>query len=453
MNYNLVSALLVFGALSIGVTQLPAFGQTLGFDESSSVIVNDKRVALTLEMRPLFVIEDDKDGSVVIRLREVNTNVTIPHVTYQIKMMRTSELLVDDRFHSHEGILSLRIEHTQTDKVEVIGNRESLYDAMIADLKNPAVVKGSILDGGLYHYNIMVLSMSEYENKLSEPLNFDLYASIGKTSPHEVLDADGKQHTLSIKTYYDQIIDHGYDSSSRVLTFRMPLNWNVNYLSQVPFVHEEVQIRQDFTELMSNSYLGTINSVELSNKEVMIDDYSYENTRTVHFMVGKDKLIRIAQKQKPDQNMAVFTLMPREVPKFPLEILSEKENFLLQIGWSPSVIEPQKPTKFIVTLRDPKTLDTLRHSSADLVLQKDGNEIFRGHHRAPIGAIVQDYTFTEEQSGTILLLVENINNTGESARLLFTVVPEFTSSPFVAMVAVLSAAIIIAKVRSLRTSW
>jgi hypothetical protein len=398
-------------------------------------------------MKPVFLTEDDKVGSATIRLRDVNTDATVPHVTYHVKIMRASELLVDDRFHSHDGVILLRFEHTDTQS-EVIGNRESLYNAVIVDQQNPALVKGSILVGGLYHYNVTVLSMKEYENKLAEPLNFDLYASVGKTSHYEVLDADGEQRSLSIKTYYDEINNLDYDSSSRMMTFTMPLNWNVNYLSQVPLVHEEVQIPRDFAELMSNSYVGTINGVELSNKEVMIDDFSYENIRTIHFVVPKDRLISIAQKQSPKQDIAVFTLMPRDVPKFPLEIISGKENFLLQISWNPAVIEPDKSTKFIVTLRDPKTLDTINHASADFVLLKDGKEIFRKHHTAPIGAIVQDYTFTKEQTGTLLLLIENINNTGESAPLLFTVVPEFPLGPFVAMFAVVSAVIIITKIRS-----
>jgi len=446
MNLSVMSSL-ISGLLLICATQLPVFGQGLGFDESRSIIVDNRRISVTLDMKPVFLTEDDKNGSAVIRLREVNTDATVPHVTYHIKIMRLSEVLLDDLFHSHDGIVSLRLEHIDTGRVEVMGDRESLYNAVIADQQNPAVVRGSILDGGLYHYNISVLSMRQYDNRLEEPLNFDLYASVGKTY-HHVLDVDDKQHMLSIKTYYDQINNIEYDSSSRMVTFTMPLNWNVNYLSQIPFVHEEVQIPRDFTELMSNSYIGTINGVELSNKEVMIDDYSYENIRTVHFIVPKDRLIDIAQKQTSQQNIAVFTLMPREIPKFPLEILSGKENFLLQISWSPAVIEPDKSTKFIVTLRDPKTLDTLNHARADFVLLKDGKEIFRKHHTAPIGAVVQDYTFTKEQAGSVLLLIENINNTGESAPLLFTVVPEFPLGPFVAMIAVISVVIAITKIRS-----
>ena len=87
-------------------------------------------------------------------------------------MMRTNELLLDDQFHSSDGVVAIRFEHTDTEKNEVIGNRESLYNAVVTNREIPAVVKGPVLDGGLYHYNISVLSLGQYENKLAEPLNF-----------------------------------------------------------------------------------------------------------------------------------------------------------------------------------------------------------------------------------------------------------------------------------------
>lgn len=278
---SLLGILLAAVILLIGMIQLPAHGQGLGFVESNSVVIENKRVSVTIDMKPVFVTENDKEGSVTIRLREVNTDSTVPHVTYHVKVTRASELLLDEKFHSHSGTVSLRLEHT--DEIEVIGERESLYNSVIADKENPAIVKGPILTGALYYYNVSILSMREYENRLAEPLNFDLYTSIGKTSSIQVLDTDGRQSTLSIKTYYDDIENIEYDSSSKTVTFTMPFNWDPAFLANVPFIHEEVQFPRDFGELMVNSYIGTINGVELSNKEVMIDD-SLEDKRTVHFI-------------------------------------------------------------------------------------------------------------------------------------------------------------------------
>lgn len=437
---------LASGIFLVTIAQSPAFGQALGFDESRTFAIDNRRLSVTLEMRPLFITEDTQESTATIRLREVNTDATVPHVTYHVKIVRSGELLVDDRFHSHEGTLLFRFENADT-KDELTGERESLYDAIIADRQNPVIIKGPLY-GALYHYEISIISMREYDNRLAQPFYSNLYANIGQDFHHIVIDRDGNEHTLTIKTYYDQILDLEYDASTNAIIFTMPLEWDVEYLNRVPFIHEEVLIPLEFAELISNGYIGILNGMELSTREVMIDDYSYENTRTVHFVVTNDKLKRIALTQQPTENIAVFTLLPMETPKFPLEILSGREDFLLQVSWSPAVIEPDKPTKFIITIRDPVTLDTFRFGTADFVLLKDGREIFRQSHTAPIGAIVQDYTFTQDQTGSVLLLIENINNTGDSAPLLFTVVPEFPFGSLIAITAVTSMVIVATKIRT-----
>ncbi|MEM2759396.1 MAG: hypothetical protein QXN83_00975 [Nitrososphaerales archaeon] len=432
----------------IGLLQQPIYGQALGFVESNSILVGNKRLSLTIDMKPAF-LDGETEGTSVIRLREIANDRTIPHVTFNIKLMRASELLFDEYFHSHDGMLSIRFEHVDNDRTQVIGSRESIYNAIVADSSSP-IVRGRVLGGGLYHYSVTVLSMEQYENRLVQPLRFDLYTSIGKTFNYQVFDSEQSARTLFIKTYYDQINDLQYSSSERKVAFTMPLNWNVNFLSQVPLIHEEVLIPLDFAELMSNSYTGTLNGVELSSREVIIDDYSYENIRTVHFVVPKDRLIAISQRLGPgaERNVATFTLAPSDVQKFPLEILSGREKFLLQISWSPPTIEPDRPTKFIVTIRDPNTLDTLQHARADFVLLKDGKEIFRKHHAAPIGAIVQDYTFSKDQTGTIMLNIQNINNSGDSAPLLLSVVPEFPAGVYAVSAVLIILAIAFARTRS-----
>lgn len=434
--------------LLISATQLPVFGHGMPFDVGE-VMVGDRRVSVTIDMKPVFLTQDDKVGSAIIRVKEVKTNMTLPHITYHLKITRVSELLLDERFHSHDGVVSLRFEHTDADKAEVIGNRESLYNAVLADLGNHAVVRGPVLVGGLYHYNITALSMERDENKLEEPWNINLYVSVGTKSEYDAIGTDSKQHKLSINSYYDQVSDIDYDTSTSTIFFTMPLNWNINYLEQIRFLHTEVRIPRDFGELMRSSYIGKMNGYELSSREVIVDDYSYGDNRIVHFVVAKAKLINIMLKQNPENDTAVFTLKPTEIPKFPLEILSGRQDLLVQITWNPPLIEPGKPIKFAVTIRDAKTLDAIKDSSADFVLLKDGKEIFRKHHRAPIGEIVQDYTFSEEQTGSILLLIGNINNTGDSAPLMLTVVPEFPMAVMALMTVMVATAVALGRFKKI----
>ncbi|MEM3084111.1 MAG: hypothetical protein QXP61_03380, partial [Nitrososphaerales archaeon] len=148
----------------IGLLQQPIYGQALGFVESNSILVGNKRLSLTIDMKPAF-LDGETEGTSVIRLREIANDRTIPHVTFNIKLMRASELLFDEYFHSHDGMLSIRFEHVDNDRTQVIGSRESIYNAIVADSSSP-IVRGRVLGGGLYHYSVTVLSMEQYENRL-----------------------------------------------------------------------------------------------------------------------------------------------------------------------------------------------------------------------------------------------------------------------------------------------
>jgi hypothetical protein len=101
---------------------------------------------------------------------------------------------------------------------------------------------------------------------------------------------------------------------------------------------------------------------------VVIDDYTSEQNRIVHFVVNKAMLHRI-EETLDDSETAVFTLAPAEKPRFPLDILSlPGEKFLLQLSWGPDIIETGVPTTFVMNIQDPATGDLLRGSSFDLVL-------------------------------------------------------------------------------------
>ena len=112
----------------------------------------------------------------------------------------------------------------------------------------------------------------------------------------------------------------------------MPFTWEHTYVDQVPVLHLEVQFPKTIEELQTNSYRGTLNGRELEAQAVIIDDYTSEQNRIVHFVVNNAMLHRFAEKIS-DSEIAVFTLAPTEKPKFPLDILSlPGEKFLFQLS-------------------------------------------------------------------------------------------------------------------------
>jgi peptide/nickel transport system substrate-binding protein len=206
----------------------------------------------------------------------------------------------------------------------------------------------------------------------------------------------------------------------------MPFTWEHTYVDQVPVLHTEVQFPKTIEELQTNSYRGTLNSRELEAQAVVIDDYTSEQNRIVHFVVNNAMLHRI-EETLDDSETAVFTLAPAEKPRFPLDILSlPGEKFLLQLSWGPDIIETGVPTTFVMNIQDPATGDLLRGSSFDLVLIQDGNEIHSTHMSSEFGTYSYEYTFSK--AGTVTLAANNINSQGESAKI-DVVVQQGTGNP------------------------
>jgi peptide/nickel transport system substrate-binding protein len=152
--------------------------------------------------------------------------------------------------------------------------------------------------------------------------------------------------------------------------------------------------------LQTNSYRGTLNGRELEAQAVVIDDYSSEQNRIVHFVINNAMLHRI-EETITDSDIAVFTLAPAEKPRFPLDILSlPGERFLFQLSWGPDIIETGVPTTFVMNIQ---------------VLIQDGNEIHSTHMSSEFGTYSYEYTFSK--AGTVTLAANNINGQGESSRI------------------------------------
>ena len=82
-------------------------------------------------------------------------------------------------------------------------------------------------------------------------------------------------------------------------------------------------------------------------------------------------------------------------------------------------------TKFIFTIRDPVTLETKLNSLYDFVILQNGKEIHRSSGNAVIGGGFEDFTFTEDQTGPIIIRFEKIAGTSTSTQFAIVVAPEF----------------------------
>jgi hypothetical protein len=381
---------------------------------SPPITISNKQVSVEASITPTFLdqIPSSEPTLIVRALDDPSRNSTIPGIDFRIVVELNNEILLDQQFRSSDGVVKANlIPNRDIQGWEVNGQAKPSTPIEVSQ-SNPVELQSRILTaGGLYHI-MVVIEKSSSGLIVQSDQKFDLFVSVGSSYVFSVRTPQSEEQMV-VKTYYDEITN--FDYSNKTIKFEMPFTWDRTYVDQVPVLHVEVQFPKTLGDLQTNSYRGTLNGRDLEAQAVVIDDYTSEQNRIVHFVINNPMLSRFAERIN-DSNVAVFTLAPVEKPKFPLDILSlPGEKFLFQLSWGPDIIETGVPITFVMNIQDPSTGDLVRGSSFDFVLIQDGNEIHTNHMSSEFGTYSYDYTFSK--AGRVTLAANNINSESESAKI------------------------------------
>ena len=145
--------------------------------------------------------------------------------------------------------------------------------------------------------------------------------SIGKTFPFVIKKSahssnnnnDEKDNlTSQVKTFYDEIQDFSFNKENLKISFKMPFNWDLNYVNQILTLHEEIIVPKSYTPLSNvSSFIGTLNGMKIPST-ILIDDYSDKNNRIVHIVITTFKLKEYDKQiiEEGGNPYAVFELEP-----------------------------------------------------------------------------------------------------------------------------------------------
>jgi len=405
-----LTLVMIIATAAVSTTITDTYGHGLGTDTSLPATISNRQVVVEASLTPTF-IDQVESGSprFVVRVLEAGSgNTTISNIDVRIVVSLRDEVLLDQRFRSSDGVVAANLVPDPEISSWQINGQAPPEQVQISQ-SSPIELRSKIMtEGGLYHIAVTI-ERSSSGIEVDSDRRFDLYVSIGTSYVYDV--EGGNQ--MVVKTYFDEVSDFNY--SNGTISFDMPFTWDRTYVSQVPVLHMEVQFPKAIEELKTNSYRGTLNGIELESQAIVIDDYSSEQHRIVHFVVNNAMLTRFAGSMG-DTDIASFALMPAEKPKFPLDIMSlPTERFLVQLSWGPDVIETGTPTTFVMNIKDPATDEIIRGSSFDFVVTQDGREIHRRHMSEEFGLYSFQYSFPT--AGTVTLAVDNINGQGESAKI------------------------------------
>ncbi len=314
-----------------------SFGHGVGSEIFPPVDLYGKQVSLEVSSSTNNPDQND-DQQITISLIDFDSKITLRDVTFLIKSSRGEQFLFEKELQSHNGIMIFNFISENTGTIQVQEENKQDFFSSLIGLENRMInVKGPKLsEGGLYKFDISILTADSYSKKLDIPLTFNAGISIAQTSKHEINHPIFGSQTINVVTYYDEIKNFQYDIESKEITFSMPFEWSVNNINQTSVVHEELVIPKTFGDLLVSGFSIYVNGIKLSDDVTTIDDF-FSDGRVIHFIISKKELWNV-YKHDLNQNGMNFLIKPNS-DDIQLSSVTENGQFRIITSWEPENLQ------------------------------------------------------------------------------------------------------------------
>ena len=299
-----IFCLTLIGLLGIYVPQA-IFGDGLTAENLPPATVGDRQASLFVKISPpILTTESQENAFLQFRLFDERDNQTIKFVTYEIAIRKAdapqdSRPLLRDFFHAPNGLLTIKVDPTESGSVQLFGDRDPFQNALVADPGGTVNIRGPILtDGGLYHIEVRIFGIDNIRN-IFTPENaprFDSYLSIGDITYHN-LTYNGQGYNSTLISYYDEIDGFDFNPQTKQISWSMPFDWNTTRIQeQNIFVHEEIKLPNAFLEEIGAStspatFIATVNTQPLTGRALAIDPFTSNDTTIVHYLINKNQIL------------------------------------------------------------------------------------------------------------------------------------------------------------------
>jgi len=310
----------IIGVLTISTVLPDAFGHGLGGDQAEPLTFGDMEVTVRTQLNPSDITVGDIDSAnMQIRFFDTLTDENLDKVTYRIELWQAGELLARNLFYDGDGRLDVKLkpksgcdeinlhecttyygsEHVSAPGALFVQGAECTDDNL--DICGRPTITGPIfVKGGLYKITIDIEAATSPRTVLAERLSYDTFVSVAQEQDFFFQTANAEVPVI-IKTYYDDVDNFKFDQSNNAISFDMPFDWSPDYVNLVQVVHEEVRVPKTFAPYAEGTqFKGYVNGVEIDQRALLNDPYSYDDTNIVHFLISNSELLKINQALGPD---------------------------------------------------------------------------------------------------------------------------------------------------------
>jgi len=331
------------------------YGHGVGSEIFPPVELNGKQVALEVSSSTNDPTTNDPttndDQQISISLIDFDSKITLRDVTFLIKSERGEQFLFEQEFKTDNGFLVFNFISKDIDSITIEEKNDSnLFGSLLGlDSRLVNVSGPKLSEGGLYKFDISIITADGYSKKLDEPLTFNAGISIAQTTRHNIDDPNFGEQYIDVVTFYDEISNFQYDYFNKKISFFMPFEWTQSNIDQTSVVHEELIIPQSFGDMLVSGLTISINDVTLSEDVVTIDDF-FSDQRAVHFIIYQKELQKIFD-TNPSQNGMNFVIKPdRDYAH--LSSVTENGQFRILVSWEPENLKSNGKAKVIFDVTD-----------------------------------------------------------------------------------------------------
>jgi len=350
LDNKLSILVILLAASTVTPIILNVYGHGLGAETFPPVDLNGKLVTLEVASST-NAPEENNDQQISISLIDFNSRVTLRDVTFLIKSELGTQFLFEKEFKADNGFLVFNFVSEDTDSIQIIEEESGNFFGSLLGLESRMInVKGPKLSqGGLYKFDISILTADGYSKNLDEPIIFKSGISIAQTKSHEINDPNFGTQIIQSITYYDEIEDFQYNPDKREISFSMPFDWSVDNINQTSVVHEELVIPKTFGDLLVSGFSMDINNIKLSDNIITIDDFSPDE-RIVHFIINQNELWNIYNENENQDGMA-FLVRPNS-DEIQLSSITANGQFRVLVSSEPENLQSNSKAKINFNIMD-----------------------------------------------------------------------------------------------------
>ena len=336
----------------------------------------------------------------------LNEVKSIDNVTFQVELIKAGAVLINETFERDDGVLIMNLTPSDNEQIQVM-ERETFasFFGLASEQYN---FEGEIFEnGGLYEFEISVLTINSYDNVLTDPAYYELGISIEETTRYVIDDVNYGKQELGIVTFFDQITEFDYNTETKEITFSFPFEWNQNTIDQTTVIHEEVLVPKAYGDLLVAKYVATLNGLELPESMINIDDFSADD-RLVHIVVSQKELQEIFSNNQFNEDLV--TIMVKPESDLPLSGVTENGQFKINLWWD-NQLKSGETSIFHYDVLDTFLKDRPIAVSYDLKIFHDGKEIGNKSGTSTDSkkaSNIFEFLIPSDVSGIIVLKFENL---------------------------------------------